>query len=81
MNDLNPLASLGLTLPTPMYIFGSVLFGLVGYAVYRHGRKLSRNALIWSGVALMLYPYAVSDTWLLWAIGAGLCGWVYTQWN
>ena len=29
----------------------------------------------------MLYPYAVPQTWLLWAVGAGLCGWLYTQWN
>ena len=29
----------------------------------------------------MVYPYAVSETWLLWAIGFGLCGWAYLTWN
>jgi len=28
-----------------------------------------------------LYPYAVSETWTLWVIGFGLCGWAYTKWN
>ena len=25
------------------------------------------------GLALMLYPYGVSDAWLLWLLGVGLC--------
>jgi hypothetical protein len=29
------------------------------------------------GVALMVYPYFVSATWALWAIGLGLCAAVY----
>jgi hypothetical protein len=31
----------------------------------------------WIGIGLMLYPYAVSQTWLLYAIGAGLCAALY----
>jgi hypothetical protein len=29
----------------------------------------------------MLYPYVVSETWLLWGIGAALCAWLYAVWN
>jgi hypothetical protein len=81
MNELTALSSLGLELPSPTYIVGSVLFGIAGYVAYRRGRKASRPVLIWTGVALMVYPYAVSQTWLLWTIGAALCGWLYFKWD
>lgn len=77
MDSLSQLQSLGLTLPGPAYIFGSILFGLVGYAAYRHGKHTERPKTKWVGVALMLYPYAVSRTWLLYAIGCALCAWLY----
>jgi len=73
MNDLNALASLGLTLPSPAYLFGLILFGITGYAAYRYGRKAALNKPKWIGIALMLFPYAVSETWLLYAVGSGLC--------
>jgi hypothetical protein len=73
MNDLKNLESLGITLPGPMYIFGAIAFGLLGYAAYRYGKRASLAAPKWIGVALMLYPYAISDTWLLYAVGTGLC--------
>ena len=74
MNDLKALQTLGLVLPSPAYIAGAILFGIIGYAAFRRGRKSTRPALTWTGVALMLYPYAVPQTWLLWTIGLGLCG-------
>jgi len=35
--------------------------------------KLKRPRTVWLGVALMLYPYAISRTWLLYAVGLALC--------
>ena len=81
MNELKALESMGLALPTPAYLMGALLFGLVGYIAYRRGRKTAQPVLTWTGVALMLYPYAVPQTWLLWAVGAGLSAWVYAKWN
>ena len=81
MESTSDLAALGLQLPSPAYIVGAVLFGLVGWVAFRRGRKAARPELTWTGLTLMLYPYAVSDTWMLWAIGAGLCGWLYTKWK
>ena len=72
MNEIATLQSLGLTLPSPAYIFGAVLFGIVGLVAFRRGRKLKMPRTLWLGVALMLYPYLVSSTWLLYAIGAAL---------
>lgn len=73
MNELKTLESLGLTLPGPMYILGAIVFGLLGYAAYRYGKKAELPAPKWIGVALMLYPYAISSIWLLYAVGTGLC--------
>ena len=81
MNELTSLSSLGLELPSPAYIAGAILFGIVGYVAFRRGRKASRHELTLVGVALMVYPYAVSATWALWLVGALLCGWVYAKWN
>lgn len=81
MNELTILASSGLVLPSPAYLVGAIVFGIIGYIAFRRGRRTSTASLTWTGLALMLYPYAVSQTWLLWATGAGLSAWVYVSWN
>lgn len=70
---LQTAKALGFTLPSPAYIFGSIMFGLVGYAAFRMGRKQQRARAVWIGVALMLFPYLISPTWLLYAVGTALC--------
>ncbi len=77
MDELNALQSLGFTLPTPAYLVGAVLFGIIGFAAYRYGKKASLPTAKWLGVALMLYPYAISETWLLYLVGVGLCVGLY----
>ena len=81
MDEIRNLESLGLVLPSPLYIAGAILFGIVGLVAFKRGRKSSSQALTWTGVAMMLYPYAVSQTWLLWLLGAGLCGFLYVKWE
>ena len=73
MDELTNLEALGFTLPSPAYIFGTVLFGIIGYAAYRYGKKASTPSASWIGIARMLYPYAISATWLLYVVGTGLC--------
>lgn len=73
MDSLQALQSLGISLPSPAYIAGSVLFGLLGIAAYRHGKRAGRPRSKWLGVALMLYPYAIAQTWMLYLVGAALC--------
>ena len=67
--------------PVRSTLLAPFLFGIVGYIAFRRGRKTTSSALIWTGVALMLYPCAVSQTWLVWLLGAGLCGFVYAKWE
>ena len=71
----NSLLSL---MPTPAYIFGAILFGIIGFAAYRFGKKTERPRAKWTGVALMFYPYFIgSDVRVLFLVGAGLCGVLY----
>lgn len=72
-NNLTTLESLGFTLPSPWYIFGSILFSIIGYATYRYGKKASLTAPKWIGIALIFYPYAVAETWVLYICGVALC--------
>jgi hypothetical protein len=77
MNDtLSTLQDLGLTLPSPAYIAGLVLFGLIGMAAWIYGKRRQRPGTRWLGLALMLYPYVVPQTWLLWAVGLALSAWL-----
>ncbi len=73
MNEIQALQALGLELPSPYYLIGAILFGLFGWAAFRRGRKTERRTTTWLGVALMLFPYAVSGTGMLYAVGAALC--------
>lgn len=77
MDLLTSAQALGLSLPSPAYLVGAVLFGLIGIWAYRFGKRTERQKTRWIGLALMLYPYAVSETWLLYLVGAALCGWVW----
>jgi hypothetical protein len=81
MNELKQLQALGLVLPSPAYILGAILFGIIGWVAFRRGRNKSIAVLTWTGVALMLYPYGVSETWLLWLVGMALSGLVYAKWD
>lgn len=77
MDELAVLQSLGLELPGPGYVAGAILFGLVGLAAFRHGRSSGRRTTSWLGVALVLYPYVISNTGMLWAVGLLLCAGIW----
>ncbi len=66
-------AALGLQLPTPAYLAGLLLFSIIGLAAFRYGGKAAHPPARWIGLVLMLYSYAVSQTWLLYAVGCLLC--------
>lgn len=78
MNDLREslglLQDMGLTLPTPAYLLGLLLFGIAGIVLWVLGRRRRKPAVKWIGIALMLYPYIIWDTLPLYLVGAGLCG-------
>ena len=75
------LQMLGVDIPTPAYLAGLLLFGVIGAAAWRHGRKTEQPKPKWLGLALMLYPYATPQTWLLYTVGVALCGWLFFACN
>jgi hypothetical protein len=81
MDTVSNLNAMGLELPSMAYIAGALIFGVFGWAAFRRGRKTQDQSMTWGGVVLMLYPYAISQTWLLWAIGLGLTGWLFSRWR
>jgi hypothetical protein len=56
------------------WLIWSSLFALIGFAVLVYGRRQRRAAPTLVGVALMVYPYFVSSSWALIAIGVLLLG-------
>ena len=81
MDLISQLQGMGLTLPTPAYFTGAIVFGLIGMAAYGRGKKAARPHLTWTGLALMVYPYAIEQTLLLWLLGVALTGWVWVKWT
>jgi apolipoprotein N-acyltransferase len=73
MSDLmGNMQALGIELPSGAYVFGMIVFSLIGLVAYRRGKQREQPVVRWAGLALMLYPYAVSSTWLLYLVGVGL---------
>lgn len=66
-----------LDLPSPANLFAMLIFGIVGLAAFRYGKKIHSGMPMIIGVALMVYPYFVTQTWLLYAVGIALCGALY----
>ena len=57
---------------TAASLFGAILFGSIGLGAFFYGRKTAAAKPLIIGFALMVFPYFVSETWLLYAIGAVL---------
>jgi hypothetical protein len=64
-------------MPSPAVVFAWLIFGVVGIAAFTYGRKRYLWRPMGIGVALMAFPYFVSQAWLLYAIGLALCGALY----
>ena len=53
-------------------LFWGILFGAIGLGFFIYGKKQQAIVPLVCGLVLMVFPYFVSDTWLLIAIGAAL---------
>ena len=65
------------SMPSPANLFALLIFSVTGCAVFRGASKQAYWRASGIGVALMVYPYFVERTWLLYAVGFGLCGLLY----
>ena len=60
-------------MPTPAVLIAGLIFGTIGFLAFRHGKRQTLFMPMLIGIVLMVYPYFVSQTWLLYAVGCGLC--------
>jgi hypothetical protein len=58
---------------SPAALFGSLLFGAIGFAAFAYGKRMLAWKPMVIGVGLMIYPYFVPRTWMMYAAGCGLC--------
>ena len=58
----------------PAALFASLLFGAIGLGVFMYGKKmvLYKPMVIGFVLILMVYPYFVPQTWLIYTIGCAL---------
>jgi hypothetical protein len=64
-------------MPTPGSIFAAILFGAIGMGAFVWGKRTGRGLPMIIGAALMIYPYFISETWILFSVGAVLCWLLY----
>jgi hypothetical protein len=59
-------------MPSPANLFGALIFGVIGLAAFLYGKKQAKIGPLVIGLLLMIYPYFIEETWILYAIGAAL---------
>ncbi|HSD38010.1 MAG TPA: hypothetical protein VLC92_10925 [Rhodocyclaceae bacterium] len=60
-------------MPTPGALFASILFGLIGAVAFGFGKRNASWQPMLIGLALIVFPYGVSQTWLVYVLGGALC--------
>ena len=58
-------------------IVGNLVFSSVGFIAFVYGKKTMQFRVMALGGALMAFPYFVSDTILMWLVGACLTAAVF----
>jgi len=62
---------------TTSQIVASLVFGIIGLFVFRHGKKTLNYSVLFTGVAMMIYPMFTSGWLEDWGFGLGLCAMAY----
>lgn len=59
-------------MPEPTYLAISLVFSSIGLGYFIYGRKQKHKVAFYAGVALMVFPYFVTGTTWMIAMGVGL---------
>ena len=76
MSDLDQGLGMGFHFSTSQ-IIASLFFGVIGWYVFLHGKKKVNYPVLFSGVAMMVYPMFTNGPLQDWGIGFLLCGVAY----
>ena len=58
-------------------IAGGIIFGIIGWYAFMHGKKEGNWRVMVIGIALMVYPYFVPNTILAYIVGIALTAALY----
>ena len=58
-------------------LMAGFIYGVIGIAIFRKGKKDAEFDMILIGIALMVYPYFTHGPLADWGIGAALCAIAY----
>lgn len=64
-------------MPSFSNLFAGILFGSVGLAAFVYGKKSANWKPMAIGVIMMVYPYFIEETWLVYVIGVALCASIF----
>ncbi|MFV8256526.1 hypothetical protein ACNQKP_01900 [Bdellovibrio bacteriovorus] len=62
-------------------IVAGLLFSLIGWWLFRQGKKKENKRFRYVGILLMVYPYVVQGAFWNWTVGLILCGYAYYWWD
>ena len=57
---------------TEATLWWGMIFGAIGVGFFMYGKKQRSPVPLACGLGLMVFPYFVSNSWLVFAIGVGL---------
>ena len=50
-------------------LIGGLIFGSIGFVAFVYGRRMRMWKPMFYGLALMIFPYFVSNSGAMWAVG------------
>lgn len=62
-------------------IMAGFIFGVIGWWMFREGRKRAQPIILGIGILLMVYPYFTSGPKADWGVGILLCAVAYYFWE
>ncbi len=51
-------------------LIGGFVFGSIGFVAFIYGKRLNLWRIMLCGLALMIFPYFIADTAIMYAVGA-----------
>ncbi len=67
-------------MPSMSGIFSGLIFGVIGFWMFREGKRNTNITIVLISIALMVYPYFTSTPLQDWGIGFALCAAAYYKW-
>lgn len=61
----------------PSIVVWTVLFGAIGLGFFVYGTRQRAIVPLFTGVSLLIFPYFISNVWLLVAVGAAFMALAY----